>query len=329
MHTKRLPALAPAPADDRASAVRKGKLPMTTQQIELFLSLANHLNFTKTAKEFFTTQPTVSRQISLLEEEMGFPLFVRSKKEVRLTYQGAIMVQKCREALEAIQSGIREVMNLNLNGDMDLKIGSLEGMDLDIFVAPTAAYFNKRYPNVTISIERRSFGELRDRLDNGLLDLIFTLSFETRYLRDIVYDQYYPVQAGILMSAGHPLAGKQHLQPEDFCGETFILPDDSDSPGRTEELQNILAKAGIRCGRILYVPNQESILLNIRSGKGMALLDNSLREAYDERYCFFPLSREIAPLSVVCAWKRGNLNPAVALYTTMLKERDFIDVFAN
>ena len=91
---------------------------MTTQQIELFLSLANHLNFTKTAKEFFTTQPTVSRQISLLEEEMGFPLFVRSKKEVRLTYQGAIMVQKCREALEAIQSGIREVMNLNLNGDM-------------------------------------------------------------------------------------------------------------------------------------------------------------------------------------------------------------------
>ena len=91
------------------------------------------------------------------------------------------------------------------------------------------------------------------------------------------------------MSAGHPLSGKQHLQPEDFCGETFILPDDSDSPGRTEELQNILAKAGIRCGRILYVPNQESILLNIRSGKGMALLDNSLREAYDERYCFSPV----------------------------------------
>ena len=63
---------------------------MTTQQIEMFLSLANHLNFTKTAKEFFTTQPTVSRQISLLEEEMGFPLFVRNRKEVRLTYQAQL-----------------------------------------------------------------------------------------------------------------------------------------------------------------------------------------------------------------------------------------------
>ncbi len=302
---------------------------MTTQQIEMFLSLANHLNFTKTAKEFFTTQPTVSRQISLLEEEMGFPLFVRNRKEVRLTYQGAVMVKKCEEALNTIQAGIQEVQNMEHNADMELKIGCLEGMDLDIFVSPTAAYFNKSCPNVKISVERRSFGELRDKLDSRQLDLIFTLSFEIKYLKDIVYDEYYPVQAGILMPAEHPLAGKPDLKPEDFCGETFILPAASDSPGRTEELQKILEKIGIQCGNILYVPNQESILLNIRSGKGLALLDNSWREAYDDRYAFFPLSRDAAPLSVVCAWKRGNLNPAVALYTNMLKEKEFIDVFAN
>ncbi len=302
---------------------------MTTQQIEMFLSLAEHLNFTKTAKEYFTTQPTVSRQISLLEEEFGFPLFVRSKKEVRLTYQGAIMVKKCREALETIRNGIREVTDIAQNPDMELKIGSLEGMDLDLFVSPTAAYFNKQYPNVKISIERRSFGELRNKLEKGNLDLIFTLSFETRYLKNVVYDEYYPVQPGILMPGDHPLAGKADLQPGDFSGETFILPEASDSPGRTEELQKILEKLGICWGRILYVPNQESILLNIRSGKGMALLDNSWREVYDDRYYFFPLSQEEAPLSVVCAWKRDNLNPAVALYTNMLKEKDFIDVFAN
>ena len=186
-----------APADDRASAVRKGKLPMTTQQIELFLSLANHLNFTKTAKEFFTTAAHGQPPDQPAGGGDGLSaVCAQQKRKSASPIREPSWVQKCREALEAIQSGIREVMNLNLNGDMDLKIGSLEGMDLDIFVAPTAAYFNKRYPNVTISIERRSFGELRDRLDNGLLDLIFTLSFETRYLRDIVYDQYYPVQPG-------------------------------------------------------------------------------------------------------------------------------------
>ena len=302
---------------------------MTTQQIEMFLSLADHLNFTKTAKEYFTTQPTVSRQISLLEEELGFPLFVRSRKEVRLTYQGVIMARKCREALQILGEGIREAADIAANPDLELKIGSLEGMDLDLFVSPTASFFNKQYPNVRISVERRSFGELRDKLEQGLLDLIFTLSFEVRYLKNVVYDEYYPVQPGILMGRDHPLAGKSRICPKDFCKETFILPEAADSPGRTAELQKILEKLGIRWGKILYVPNQESILLNIRSGKGIALLDNSWREVYDDRYYFFPLSQEVAPLSVVYAWKRDNGNPAVALYTNMLKEKEFIDVFAN
>ena len=105
------------------------------------------------------------------------------------------------------------------------------------------------------------------------------MSFETRYLKNVVYDEYYPVQPGILMPGDHPLAGKADLQPGDFSGETFILPEASDSPGRTEELQKILEKLGICWGRILYVPNQESILLNIRSGKGMALLGQQLERS--------------------------------------------------
>ena len=66
---------------------------------------------------------------------------MRSKKEVRLTYQGAIMVKKSREALETIRNGIREVTDIAQNPDMELKIGSLEGMDLDLFVSPTAGVF--------------------------------------------------------------------------------------------------------------------------------------------------------------------------------------------
>lgn len=303
---------------------------MTSQQLEIFLSLAKHLNFTRTAKEYYTTQPTVSRQISLLEEEWGFPLFVRSKKEVRLTPQGAVMVKKCREALEVISSGIREVMSIENGADLTIHIGCLEGMNLDLFVAPTAAYFNKHYPNVNIFIERRSFGELREKLEKGILDLIFTLDFELKYLQDVVYDEYYPVLTGVLMSKSHPMASKEDLKAEDLSGETFILPEDKEAPGRTDELKSILQKAGIQCGKILYVPNQESMLLNTRSGRGIALMDNSLREVYDtDHYRFLELSKEIAPLSVVCVWKRGNLNPAVALYVNTLSENEFIDVFVN
>ena len=115
------------------------------------------------------------------------------------------------------------------------------------------------------------------------------------------------------------LAAREQLRPEDLCGENFILPDGAESPGRTDELLAILKKMGIRCGKILYVPNQESMLLNVRTGKGIALMDNSLREVYDgDRYRFLEIPREMAPLYVVCVWKKENLNPAVPLYTNTL-----------
>ncbi len=303
---------------------------ITSQQIELFLSLAKHLNFTKTAKEYYTTQPTVSRQISLLEEAWGFPLFVRSKKEVRLTPEGAVMLTKCRAAMDAVSEGLQEVLSIRQDADLSIRIGCLEGMDLDVFVAPTAAYFSRRYPNVNIAIERRSFGELREKLEHEKLDLIFTLDFELKYMKHILYDRYYPVQAGFLLPGHHRLAAREQLRPEDLSGENFILPDGAESPGRTDELLTILKKMGIRCGKILYVPNQESMLLNVRTGKGIALLDNSLREVYDgDRYRFLEIPRELAPLYVVCVWKKENLNPAVALYTNTLSKNEFIDVFVN
>lgn len=294
---------------------------MTSQQIAIFLSLAENLNFTQTAKEYYTTQPTVSRQISLLEEELGFPLFIRNKKEVRLTFQGTVMKEKFKEAQEAVKDGIRQVRRMQSGENLQLRIGSLEGMDPDLFVAPGAACFNRQYPSVRVSVERRSFGELRRKLDRGDLDLIFTLDFETKYLNDILYEEYYPLHAGILMSEDHPLASIEDLKARDFSGQTFILPEEYDSPGRTEELREILRRSGIVCGDIIYVPNEESILLNIRSAKGVGLLDSSWREVRDARYRFFELDPETARLTAVCVWKKDNSNPAVSMYVDMLRQK--------
>ena len=66
---------------------------MTTQQMDIFLRLSESLNFRKVAEELYTTQPTISRQLRLMEEEWGFPLFVRNNREVRLTPEGVIMTE--------------------------------------------------------------------------------------------------------------------------------------------------------------------------------------------------------------------------------------------
>lgn len=303
---------------------------MNRQQIEMFISVAKHLNFTKAAPEFFTSQPTVSRQISLLEEEWGFPLFVRNKKEVRLTSGGAIMLSKCKEVISLIDSGLQENRELEQGRSGNIRIGCLESMDTSIFVSPTAVYFNKQNPNIHIGIEKRSFAELREKLDSGYFDIIFTFDFEAKYMQNIIYDKFCNVRCGFLMSKNHKLANRADLKLEDFSNETFILPDALDSPGRTEELKNILDRLGISCNNIIYVPNQDSIMLNIRAGKGLALMDSSITSIFEEEhFSFYQLPEGAAPLSVVYAWKQDNLNPVVALYINTLFLKEYIDVFYN
>ena len=154
---------------------------MNRQQLEMFLSLSKTLNFTKTANDFFTSQPTISRQISLLEEEWGLPLFIRSKREVRLTPAGTIMCGKCKESLELIDDGLLKSRKAEQGNSGKIRIGMLESMNSSFFVTPVAASFNKKYPDIYLSFEKRSFAELRDKLSSGHFDIIFSLILKLPY----------------------------------------------------------------------------------------------------------------------------------------------------
>lgn len=303
---------------------------MDFQQIKLFLSVARHLNFTRAAEEFYTTQPTVSRQIHFLEEEWGFPLFVRNKKEVRLTPEGAIMLGKCQQMEKLMQEGLSEVQEMKSGQKGELRVGCLEAMDTDMFVSPAAAFFCKKYPHIRINLEKRSFAELRKKLEEGAYDVIYTLDFELQNMQDVQYESCYPVKAAFVLSRSHPMAQKEDLKLSDFNGQTFILPDPDDSPGRAEELRNILKKVGVTEYDIFYVPNQESMVLNTRASRGVAFLDTSVKNLFEEeRFLYLTIGREKAYLNVICAWKAENSNPVLPLYISLLRENEFIDVFYN
>ena len=139
---------------------------MTSQQIQYFLSAAKHLNFTKAAEEFFTSQPTVSRQVAMLEEELGFPLFHRHGKNLRLTPGGLIMLTEFTQQQTAVQNAIQRVAQINNGFEGSLKIGFLSSFDTDYYVYPPSLIFSSRFPNITLTMEGTSFAPLRQRLYN-------------------------------------------------------------------------------------------------------------------------------------------------------------------
>lgn len=290
---------------------------MTLQQLQAFCAVAKHLNFTKAASELHMAQPTLSRQLRMLEEEWGFFLFVRDHKEVRLTPSGAIMLTRTKEMLALLEDGIEEQRRLKDGVTGILRIGVLEAMEIDI--PAKISKFAHQYPGVALQMKYRSFGELRRELEEGSLDVIFTLDFEIQNLSFSIYNRIRTVKCGLILSREHPLAAKQDLKIEELRDETFILPDAKDSPGRIADMKSLLLPYGIDCARVLFVPNRESIHLNVCAGNGVGIVSTDIRDVQDSRlFRFLPLEGAHADVHVLCVWKRENFNPAVALFTNAM-----------
>ena len=301
---------------------------MTLQQIRYFLKLAETLNYRKTADKLFITQPTLSRQIHLLEEELGFPLLVRNNKTVALTPAGAMMYEVLGRAVEIIENAVEKSQNMLRGTAGTLNIGYLEGLDTKHYVIPPTIYFTKQYPNIDIRLELHTFGDLRRRLDCGALDLVFTLDFELPEYKDVHFLRCYPATTVILMSKNHPLADMD-CSPADFSRETFILPSPLDSPGREDELKSIFARLGTTIEHIRFVPNQESVFINVRAGNGVTIHDSTMSKIYEEPYRYFELPRDKTPLFLTAVYKKSNTNPVIPLYLNVLRNKDNIDVFYN
>lgn len=306
---------------------------MNSQQIQYFISAAHHLSFTKAAEEFFSSQPTVSRQIAMLEEELGFPLFYREGKQLRLTPGGLVMLSEFTQQEAALKNAMLRVEQIQSGFEGQLNIAYLTGLDSDYYVYPPTMTFTARHPKVSVNMDSGSFAALRQRLEAGEYDLIFTYHFELPFISNHLSQFVYRCGCSLIASSRHPLAEKTALSPEDLRGQTLILPGTFDSQDRILDMQQLLRRGfgctedDVRHIKMRTVDTLETKQFLVRSGVGIGITGNCMDYAYDSRYTLFPLPDET--LEIHAVWRRDNLNPAIPLYLQVLSETPEIDVFAG
>lgn len=297
---------------------------MTSQQIQYFISAAKHLNFTKVAEEFFSSQPTVSRQIAALEEELGFELFYRDGRQLRLTSGGLVMLAEFHQQQASLQTAIQRVEQVRSGFEGKLNIAYLTGLDTDCYVYPPTMEFSSRLPKVVVNMDSGSFSTLRQRLENGEYDIIFTYDFELPSIPDSLSQFAYRCGCALITSSRHPLAAHAHPTPKDFYGQTLILPASFDSRDRLLDMQRLLSR-GFGCTEedfsrinLRMVDTLETKQFLVRSGVGVGITGTCMDYTYDNRYALFPLPGETMEIHAV--WRKDNLNPAIPLYLQVLAE---------
>lgn len=297
---------------------------MNLTRIQYFVTAAELENFSQAAQTLYVSQPNLSKQIGLLERELGFELFRRVGKNVRLTRAGQYLYQQFKELPEYTAKAIAHAEALSRGEEGSLSIGVLEGQDVNFFLSNQIAGLRVRYPTMSIEMERDSFRKLRQGLDRGTYDVLFTLEFELGGRED--WDSYmlFRQPGAIAISRTHPMAGRDKLSIQDFRNEPFVAISREESPGGYQLLLDQCGRSGFTPNIVRETATLESLFLCVEMGVGVAVLDRNTRLERNDAVRLITIP-DSAAAGLMAVWRRDNQNPMVPRLIETLAKRQVGD----
>lgn len=272
---------------------------MELRVLNYFLAIAREENFTKAAQQLHVTQPTLSRQIAQLEEELGVELFVRSNHNIVLTEDGMILKRRAQELLTLADKTKRDFLHKEENLEGTISIGSGEFQSTRCLTDCIAA-FQEKYPLVKYEFYSGNAGNIREGIERGLLDL--GLMSEPIDIRKYYFVSM-PVkeQWGVLVRYDSPLSEKDVITPQDLLGVPLIstLGEFMESNigkwfGEYAGQMNIVAKGNLLYNEAMLAESNIGVVIGIR-----------LNYRYD-KLKFIPLSPTLESATAL-AWKKEQI----------------------
>ena len=286
---------------------------MELRVLRYFLAVAREENITRAAALLHLTQPTLSRQLMQLEEELGVKLFHRGKYRVVLTEEGMLLRRRAQELVELEEKTRQEFRqdHQELRGEIAIGGGDLEGMSA---LAGMLASFHQRHPQVRYQLYSGNADNTKERIEQGTLDLALLLEPVEISRYDFVR---LPTKErwGVLVREDSPLAKQEQVTARDLAQVPLIF---SRRELVLQELERWLGVYGegrepVASGNLPY-----NMSLLVREGMGV-MVTVELRCHY-EGLRFIPLSPPLES-GTVLAWKKAEtFPPAMAAFLNHVKE---------
>lgn len=286
---------------------------MELRVLNYFLAIAREENITKAAQMLHITQPTLSRQMMQLEEELGVQLFHRGNHKMILTEDGMLLKRRAQELISLADRTRRDFIRREQDLSGEIAIGSGEFLSTRPF-SRLMVSFRERHPKVRYQIYSGNADNIRDSIERGLLDLgvmaepvdIGKYEFISMPLRE---------KWGVLVRTDSELAQRERIRPEDLLEIPLVT-------STRESVQSELGRwFGALYGR-MEIAATGNLLYNeamlAESGLG-AVLCIELNCAY-ENLKFIPLFPAVE-MRTVLAWKKDQIfPPATAAFIEYAKK---------
>ena len=280
---------------------------MELRVLQYFLAVTREQSISGAAEALHLSQPTLSRQLREMEEELGKQLIIRGNRRITLTDEGIILRKRAEEIMELVRKTENEITLSNdyIAGDITIGAGETDGVR---FLTKTARALQEDFPDVRFHIISGDGVSVLENLDRGLID--FGLVFG-----DVDTSKYHMLKVpykdtwGVLMHCDADLAKKKAITPEDLQDKPLIL-------SRQQSSKSSLVKWLGKNYEELNIAGTYNLLFNgslmVKDGMGYALcLDKIINITDDSGLCFRSLMPELSE-SMHIIWKKYQIFPKAA-----------------
>lgn len=270
---------------------------MEFHQLRYFVAAAECLNISRAAEQAHVSQPALSRQIRLLEEELGTELFNRVRKRIVLSEAGRIFLPHARRILAGAAEAAALLRGKFATGGV-LRFGAITPF-LDDLVAPALQLFTRIHPGIQVQVVDASPSQLLARLRRGDLDLAILGNLEKSDLKKFDSSVVFESRHAAVLPRNHPMAAKRSLRLADLATDPWASLSETHFPGRRKFLHSVCTKAGFKPGIICEVDSIPMLLAEVSVRQAVAILPAHCAKFSHAGCVFVPVASPVIKSSLL------------------------------
>jgi DNA-binding transcriptional LysR family regulator len=291
---------------------------MELRHLRYFVAVAEALNFTKAAKKLNTSQPSLTRQIRDLEDELGVRLLHRTKQKVGLTDEGRSFLADAKRLLALAAATVESVRRLHSGEARTLNVGYVSNLFYDL-LPKTLESFHETFPAISVNLFDLSCGEQFRALEDGKLDLGFVGLHEPIAHRGLEFRKIASYKTVVALPKENPLVGKAQVELKALAPMFFIGMSEASYPGYRDWLIKTCQRAAFTPKILQDVDLERKMIHSVGAGLGVAIVPEQLKKLEHENVVFRPLDTVILTEGCV-AWRNENPSAALRAYIEIVEQ---------
>jgi len=294
---------------------------MELRHLRYFVAVAEELSFTRAAEKLHLAQPSLTRQIHNLEEELSVRLLDRTKNQVSLTEEGKSFLVDARRLVALSLESVKAVQRISRGEFGQLNLGYLFKFNFDLLPA-TLATFYQTCPEMAVNLFDMTPGEQLRALEARKIDLGFIglrPSATSEAADALVWECVAHHDVVVVLPAHHPLAKKNKIKWTDLETMFFVAMSEESHPGSRDWLTGLCQKVGFTPRILQDVALESGLMTFVAEGLGVTLAREQIEKLPHPGVVFRPLAVPVKA-DYWIAWHRENNSKTLGQYIEIVKK---------